>query len=137
MNKAQTALASARILLDAGDTDGATNRAYYAMFDAAIAALSWAGVVGEQSPPKTHGGLIASFGQNLVRTDKLPSEFGRALNRVQELRLTADYLAEPVPLDKAKSAIEEVDRSSLLYPRCCFNRNRRPPERCTKEKRCR
>jgi uncharacterized protein (UPF0332 family) len=43
MDKAQKALASARLLLGAGDTDGATNRAYYAMFDAAIAALLWAG----------------------------------------------------------------------------------------------
>lgn len=107
MDKAQKALASARILLDASDTDGATNRAYYAMFDAAIAALSWAGA--EQSPPKTHGGLIASFGQKLVRTGKLDATFGRALNRVQELRLTADYLAEPVPLDKAKWAIQEAN----------------------------
>jgi uncharacterized protein (UPF0332 family) len=37
--KAQTAAASARILLNAGDVDGACNRAYYAMFDAARAAL--------------------------------------------------------------------------------------------------
>ena len=109
MDKAQKALVSASILLDAGDTDGATNRAYYAMFDAAIAALSWAGAGPEQSPPKTHGGLIASFGQKLVQTNQLPSEFGRALNRVRELRLTADYLAEPVPLDKAKWAIQEAD----------------------------
>jgi uncharacterized protein (UPF0332 family) len=110
MDKALKALASARILLEAGDTDGATNRAYYAMFDAAMTALSWAGAGVEQNPPKTHGGLITSFGQNLVRTGKLPSEFGRAFNRVQELRLAADYLAEPVPLDKAKWAIQEADR---------------------------
>ena len=109
MDKALKALASARILLDAGDTDGATNRAYYAMFDAAIAALSWAEADTGQTPPKTHGGLIASFGQRLVRTGNLPTECGRALNRVQELRLTADYLAEPVPLDKAKWAIDEAD----------------------------
>ena len=109
MDKAQKALASATILLDVGDTDGAVNRAYYAMFDAAIAALSWAGADTGQAPPKTHGGLIASFGQHLVRTGNLPTECGRALNRVQELRLTADYLAEPVPLDKAKWAIEEAD----------------------------
>ena len=38
MGKAGKALASARILLGAGDSDGATNRAYYAMFDAATAA---------------------------------------------------------------------------------------------------
>lgn len=32
MDKAMRALASARLLLEAEDTDGATNRAYYAMF---------------------------------------------------------------------------------------------------------
>jgi len=37
--KAQTAAVSARILLNAGNVDGACNRAYYAMFDAARAAL--------------------------------------------------------------------------------------------------
>ncbi len=87
-----------------------TNRAYYAMFDAVIAALSWAGADVERSPTKTHGGLITSFGQSLVKTGKLPAECGRALNRVQELRLTADYLAEPVSLDKAQWAIQEADR---------------------------
>ena len=127
MDKAQKALASARILLDAGDTDGATNRAYYAMFDAAIAALVWAGTDVGQSAPKTHSGLIASFGQNLVKTEKLPAEFGRALNRVQELRLTADYLAEPVSLDKAQWAIHEADRfvaavaGLLLQPKPPFS----------------
>jgi uncharacterized protein (UPF0332 family) len=40
MQKAARALDSARLLLDAGDTDGACNRAYYAMFDAARAALA-------------------------------------------------------------------------------------------------
>ncbi len=32
------------------------------------------------------------------------------MNCVQELRLTGDYLAEPVPLEKAKWAIDEADR---------------------------
>jgi len=32
--KAIRAAASAKMLLDAGDADGACNRAYYAMFDA-------------------------------------------------------------------------------------------------------
>jgi uncharacterized protein (UPF0332 family) len=110
MDKALKALASASLLLNAGDTDGATNRAYYAMFDAALAALCWAGNDVEKNPPKTHSGLIASFGQSLVGTGKLPAEFGRALNRVQELRLTADYLAGPVPLEKAQWAIGEAGR---------------------------
>jgi uncharacterized protein (UPF0332 family) len=66
MDKAEKALASASILFDAGDSDGATNRAYYAMFDAAIAAVSWAGVGLAQDQHKTHGGLIGSFGLHLV-----------------------------------------------------------------------
>jgi uncharacterized protein (UPF0332 family) len=110
MDKARQALTSAKLLLDSGDTDGATNRAYYAMFDAAIAALSWVGADLEKSPPKTHSGLITRFGQNLVLTDLLSSELGRALNRVQELRLTADYLADPMSLEKARWAIQEADR---------------------------
>ena len=39
MAKAAQAVASARVLLETNDADGATNRAYYAMFDAAQAAL--------------------------------------------------------------------------------------------------
>ena len=105
LGKAETALASARLLLEAKDSDGAVNRAYYAMFDAAAAALQWAG---SKIPPRTHGGMIASFGRDLVQTGRLPPERGRSLNRIHELRLTADYLAAPVPLDKARQAIEEA-----------------------------
>lgn len=54
MGKAGQALASARLLLDAGDPDGACNRGYYAMFDAARAALISAGAeIG-----KTHKGVL-------------------------------------------------------------------------------
>ena len=42
--KALIAASSAQILLDAGDVDGACNRAYYAMFDAARAALLASGL---------------------------------------------------------------------------------------------
>ena len=43
MLKADRARSSARVLLDLGDVDGACNRAYYAMFDAARAALIGSG----------------------------------------------------------------------------------------------
>jgi uncharacterized protein (UPF0332 family) len=109
MDKARKALASARILLDAADSDGATNRAYYAMFDSAMAALAWAGIGSAKDQHKTHSGLIGSFGLQLVQTGRLPAELGRSLNRVHELRLTGDYLAEPVPLEKAKWAVQEAD----------------------------
>jgi uncharacterized protein (UPF0332 family) len=109
LDKADKALSSARLLLNAGDSDGASNRAYYAMFDAAIAALVWAGAATADKPPKTHSGLIGAFGLHLVQAGLLPTAFGRSLNRVQELQLTGDYLAAPVPTDKAEWAVREAE----------------------------
>jgi uncharacterized protein (UPF0332 family) len=95
-------------LLDAGDSDGATNRAN-AMFDPAVAALVRAGIGAAQGQHKTHSGLIGSFGLHLIRTGLLPAELGRSLNRIQELRLTGDCLAEPVPSEKARWTLQEAD----------------------------
>lgn len=63
MHKAQTALAGAQLLLGAGDTEGACNRACYAMFDAAHAALFALGVENPASPIKTHNRLIGQPGR--------------------------------------------------------------------------
>lgn len=102
MQKADRALASARLLLDAGDTDGACNRAYYAMFDAARGALA-----SEDAPEttRTHNGLIAAFGLQLVKPGRLPKELGRMLNRAEEVRLMADYTG---------GSVEQVDARELL-----------------------
>jgi uncharacterized protein (UPF0332 family) len=43
--KAERALASAHLLLADGDQEGACNRAYHAMFDAAHAALLYQGAL--------------------------------------------------------------------------------------------
>ncbi|MHB8253387.1 MAG: HEPN domain-containing protein [Acidiferrobacter sp.] len=58
MAKARQAAASAKVLLDTGDADGACNRAYYAMFDAARAALMASGAPTEPEIARTHSGLI-------------------------------------------------------------------------------
>jgi len=101
MRKAATALSAARLLLRAGDTDGACNRAYFAMFDAAHAALLMAGIELPEAPVKTHNGLIALFGQHLVRTGHLDAEHGIAFNKVQNLRLLADYEGGPISIENA------------------------------------
>ena len=64
--KAERALDSARLLLEDGDIEGACNRAYYAMFDAAHAALlrHQAGI--NPAETRTHAGLIGAFGKHLV-----------------------------------------------------------------------
>jgi uncharacterized protein (UPF0332 family) len=107
MSKASRALTSARLLLDAGDVDGACNRAYYAMFDAAQAALMASGA-SAGSVIKTHSGLISAFSLHFVKSARLPFELGRSLNRVAEIRLVADYTGEEVSMDKAQWAIEQA-----------------------------
>jgi uncharacterized protein (UPF0332 family) len=44
LQKAETGVKSAKVLLDLDDTDGACSRSYYAMYDAATATLDWAGL---------------------------------------------------------------------------------------------
>lgn len=78
LDKAARAAASARLLPNAGDIDGACNRACYAMFDAARAALLLS--AGDASEARTHSGLIAAFGLNLARPGGVSVELGKALN---------------------------------------------------------
>ena len=65
MAKADRACASSRVLLDVGDVDGACNRAYYAMFDAARAALLASGAPVAPDIGRTHSGLIGAFSHHL------------------------------------------------------------------------
>lgn len=109
MRKAEEALSAARVLLIAKSADGACNRAYYAMFNAAHAALFSLGVEGLTSPIKTHNGLIARFGQAIVLAGHLPAEHGEYLNRAEDLRLLADYSDDSVKLTDATSSVERAE----------------------------
>jgi uncharacterized protein (UPF0332 family) len=92
--KARRALASAELLLESGDAEGACNRAYYAMFDAARAGLLSVGQ--DAAPAKTHSGLIAAFSLHWVKSSRVPVALGKALNRAADLRLVADYAGSPI-----------------------------------------
>lgn len=109
LGKAARALASARLLLADGDTDGACNRAYYAMFDAARAALLAVSPDIDQAIFKTHRGLIANFGLKLVKPGRLPADLGRGLNQVEHIRLLADYTGEAIEPGQARWAIEQAE----------------------------
>ena len=110
LDKAMRALASARLLLDSGDVDGACNRAYYAMFDAARSALLATDAPTAPELAKTHGGLITAFSLHLVKTGRVPVEFGKALNRVADIRLVADYTGDQVDTETARWAVGEAER---------------------------
>ena len=107
--KAEAALSGARLLLQSGDADGACSRAYYAMFDAAHAALFALGVEQLTAPIKTHNGLVAMFGQRVVLAGHMGAEHGEALNRVQRFRRLADYSGDPVTSENARWAVEQAE----------------------------
>lgn len=110
LKKAERALESAHSLLTDGDTDGACNRAYYAMFNAARAALIGSGAATEAARAKTHSGLQASFNQFLIKTGELPKELGADLRRAEQLRLLADYLGDPISEDDAETMLVQAAR---------------------------
>lgn len=109
MARAESTLSEARILIQAAAVRGACNRAYYAMFYAAHAALFALGIEDLTKPIKTHSGLVARFGQEIILPGHLPRDLGHALSRASEFRLLADYSDETVTLADAASTVERAE----------------------------
>ena len=91
-------------MLAAGDADGACNRAYYAMFDAARAALLASG----QQIATTHRGVLAAFSERVVKAGRLTKETGRLLKHAEAVRYVADYSASPVDLSDAREIVDQA-----------------------------
>jgi hypothetical protein len=95
------ALASAELLLEAGQLRDAVSRAYYAAHHYARAALLTLGV-----EARSHEALRSLFGEHLVKPGHVPRASSRALSRLQRMREDADY-ERYFELDRA-GADEEV-----------------------------
>jgi uncharacterized protein (UPF0332 family) len=106
MRKAFSSLGAARLLLDNGYTDEACSRAYYAMFDAARAALLAVNAPVEAEIARTHSGLISAFARHIVKSGLISKEVGRSLGQVQHARLIADYNGDRFD---AKGAVKIVE----------------------------
>ena len=87
MVKAVQAATSAKVPLATGDADSACKRAYYAMFDAARAAL----LASDAEVGKAHKGVLNAFSERLVKTGPIPKEMGRLLKHAETFRYVADY----------------------------------------------
>ena len=107
MANARVAARSAHALLALGDANGAINRAYYAMFDGARAALEH--VDSDLPIAKTHATIIRRFGRHVVISGGIDGAIGRHLNATEEMRITADFGADPVDLSVARSVIGRMD----------------------------
>jgi len=113
--KANESLSAAERCFTEGMYNSSVSRAYYSMYQAAQAALEAAGL---KRAEWTHGGLQATFANELTRRRKLYSSFlARDLNVVQELRHTADYRDNDVSkrqaargLMKAREFVGQIKR---------------------------
>ena len=108
LERADRAIASAGLLLKSGDANGACNRAYYAMFDAARAALLTMTEPPTSEAIKTHSGLISAFSLHIVKPGRVTAELGKAFSKVSEIRLVADYSDEEVTPERASWAIDQA-----------------------------
>ena len=119
MAKAAQATTSARVLLQTGDADGACNRAYYAMFDAARAALLTIGLeVG-----KTHRGVLSAFSAAFIKDGPLPKDVGRFLKHAETFRYVADYEGSPISLNEARALVEQAEHIVAAVRATCMPEN--------------
>ncbi|MBM3236092.1 HEPN domain-containing protein [Candidatus Poribacteria bacterium] len=86
LDKAESSLNAAKMLLREGYISESVSRAYYAMFYAAKAMLAEDGISRNK-----HSGVIANFGERYARTGRITREFHKQLNTAFEERSRADY----------------------------------------------
>lgn len=99
LDKAQHALHSAQVLLEAGEAESAIGRAYYAMLHAAQALLSE-----KNLRYRKHGGVHAAFGQHFAKTGLVEAKFHRWMLAAFNARVKGDYDIEPAISAEAAAA---------------------------------
>ena len=107
-SEANAAARSVHVLMGTGDTRGAINRAYYAMFHAARVALT--SIAPDLAEAKTHATIIGRFGKHLVKERGLDSGLGRIFAQTEDARIAADYEGERVEDKEARLILQGMDR---------------------------
>lgn len=97
---ARSRLKGARASLDAGDPSGAVSAAYYAVLNAARAALSE-----QDATARTHAGTWHRFYDAVVRDGRFDRELAAAARGLQEPRERADYGAWLAGDEDAEAAL--------------------------------
>jgi uncharacterized protein (UPF0332 family) len=107
LDKARESLASAQADLTARRFNSCANRAYYAAFQAAIAALIDSGIE-PRGDTWSHAFVLAQFSGTLIRRRKsVPSSLRGLLDTLQDARNVADYEARNVSRDTARKSLRQ------------------------------
>ncbi len=107
LEQAQTALEDGRFLLKGRRSpQSIVNRAYYAMFYAAVALLQKIGKV-----PSKHAGVISLFDTEFVLQGIFPKELSKDFHKAFELRQAFDYrVLEASSPEKAEELLQKAER---------------------------
>lgn len=104
--KARESLESARADLEAGRLNGASSRAYYAMFHAARAALEARAIA---TGGQRNGAVIRRFGLTFVKNGPLATAHGRNINKALEIRNEGDYDLVPPDRDDVATTLSNAE----------------------------
>ncbi|MCX7840926.1 MAG: HEPN domain-containing protein [Anaerolineae bacterium] len=86
IESARKRLHSAQVLIDAGEYRDSISRSYYAVLDAADAALIIKGIT-----PHSHEGTLVLFSVHFVKKGLVQKDFGVLFKRMRKARQQADY----------------------------------------------
>lgn len=114
ISKAHDALMAAQLLLDAGHLGSAANRAYYAFFHAAQAAVAHVAGI-NPSTIKTHNGLRRLFELRIVKPGMIALDIATHFRSVESTRIVADYGDEALQRDEVVAAL---DRARVFVSAC-------------------
>ena len=107
--KTQESLAGAESEYTNARYNNCANRAYYACFQAAVAALVRAGIGPSRQGRYDHDVIQAQFvGQLINRRHRYPTELRSTLDRLFALRQVADYRTDVVSQTEANRAIRHA-----------------------------
>jgi uncharacterized protein (UPF0332 family) len=107
IEKAERALSTACTLLKAADTQCACNNIYFAMSDAARAALLAINYCDANA--KTHSELIRAFGRHVLKDGKIDVKYGRSFNQVQRMCNLVDHTGDSASVEDADWALSQAD----------------------------
>jgi len=113
--RARQALQTAHANLAAGDTIGASSRAYYALFDAVRAVLSERELA-DIERIRTHRGISHVFHATVVQAGLMSEDVARIFPRALELRSSADYGSDTNLDDEA---VAEALAGAWLFIEAC------------------